>query len=317
MTITTAFNWSPASRPIKERTRQTLMQDMTPKKSVLLMPGNLARDLEVAIQHKVLNRRSRIVCVEKDNAEISSLSRRIQRIVPKGFRKPELHHQDVFKIKLDHPVDFAWIDLCGNLRKKDIPWLQNELVPNLMPDAELAFTFSIRTRGNNFIQGVTDYLNKHEPDYVFTESGKLPIYLDPSIQSKIITFIAILRLSLYPCGFDTDVFRYRDIEANARSHNMVLFRLYNFQKTKAKPVVARLDDLLLKPPAPRSPVMTTATLTPTQVVQAGLEAKTPGTKAKFTRWLNSYLKQEKKKGRNTVQVAAGIKASITRKRNGN
>tara|TARA_Y100000310_G_C20697629_1_gene826820 strand:+ start:1082 stop:2041 length:960 start_codon:yes stop_codon:yes gene_type:complete len=318
VSITAKHDWTPGSRPIKERTRQALFMDMRRKKSILLMPGNLGRDLELAIQFGVVTKRTKITCVEKDEDELDALKKRIKCIVPSGFQQPVFFGKDIFTISLPSSVDFAWIDLCGNLREKDLFWFSNMLVPNLLPNTELAFTFSKRFRANKLIKGLLTHLEEHRQERIFIESGRFPLFLDVKLQRMMVAQYELLKSLLCPYEFECELYYYKDLDFHRKNHTMILFKIFNLKTNVKKPSVVQLDKLSdFTTSNVRNLPMATQTFGPAQIVQAFVEAKTAGTKAKATRWFNMYVKQEKRKGRDPARIRAGIKASVTRKKNGN
>ncbi len=128
-----------------------------PKKSILLLPGYRCECVKEALQKGVITKDTVCTFVERD----LETACQIKQWVYDEWKfpiPPIVHMGELMTLKM-HPIDLAYIDLFGNLTKAEVEWIQNELIPNLMPGSDLFFTFSVPIRGNEFMRRALNTMN--------------------------------------------------------------------------------------------------------------------------------------------------------------
>lgn len=123
------------------------------------------------------------------------------------------------------PTDFAFIDLFGNLTRRDWTWIESQLVPNLMPDAQLCFTFCQTVR-NQFMQKVMAVL---EPKPVYQNAlAALPKHIKGLARPLAAAYTVLFEDGfLKNYSYTVDFHPYKNI---ASKHAMILMRLRHITK---------------------------------------------------------------------------------------
>jgi hypothetical protein len=197
--------------------------DCGPRKSVLLMPGYSCEDAKLALSKNVINENTTVVFVERDDESHQEIKRWVETewLLP---LPPLIYNTDLCEIKLI-PIDFAYIDLFGNLTKKDWRWIETQLVPNLMPGSQLCFTFCQTVR-NQFMQNVMSCMQSKS---VYQNCfNSLPKNIKGLARPLAATY-----KTLFESGFmenytyDVDFHTYRN---QSCIHSMLLFKMSNIQR---------------------------------------------------------------------------------------
>lgn len=141
--------WLTDNRQNKKLAREQVFS-CNPKKSVLLLPGYRCACAKYALNHGIITEDTICTFVERDIETVCQIRQWVKDKwtfpIP-----PIVHHGELSEFVM-HPIDLAYIDLFGNLTKSDFGWVKNQLVHNLMPGCDLAFTFSVPIRSNEFIK---------------------------------------------------------------------------------------------------------------------------------------------------------------------
>lgn len=214
----------------KKRYARELVFDCGPKKSVLLLPGFRCECAKVAVEKGVITQKTICTFAERD----PQVAEHIRWWIDKEWKCniPIFHEGELNEFEM-HPIDLGYIDLFGNLTRKDMDWVVKQLIPNLMPHADLAFTFCSPIRGNDFMKNA---LATIQTKYAELYQSKLEI-LD------YLTEVSRPVAAGYACLFDklfTD-YNYEIEFHNYRDHGpftMILVRITNIIK---KPDILRRE----------------------------------------------------------------------------
>jgi hypothetical protein len=128
----------------------------------LLLPGYKCECIKTALEKGVVTTQTVCLFVERELESACGIKQWITEHWDMPF-PPLVHYGELHKLSLV-PVDLAYIDLLGNLTRVDLKWIQRELVPNLMPGCDLAFTFSVPFRGNKFIKSALEVVKTKHTD---------------------------------------------------------------------------------------------------------------------------------------------------------
>lgn len=146
--------------------------------TVLLLPGVNCLCLQQAVTCGLVDKRTRVLLVERDKSVIRTIK---QTLVDIGLSKYEIefHETDLYKFKLKdsfggNKIDFAYLDTCCGPNPNVAQFITEQLVPSLDHAAEVAITLRRRAaatllarqfkwRSNNvneqFVEGIpTSYV---------------------------------------------------------------------------------------------------------------------------------------------------------------
>jgi len=135
-----------------------LMAPVRPARCALFLPGwDIAANtgclcIARALDLQVINRQTKIIAVERDARLVPHIAQRLNQF---GFDPPPHFHQGELHDLLlppDVSIDYAMIDLLGNLTEPVAYWLSGHLSGHLAEHATMAFTFTERWRKNNFLR---------------------------------------------------------------------------------------------------------------------------------------------------------------------
>jgi hypothetical protein len=170
-----------------------------PKRNVLMLPGKQARCVEKAVKLGTFDEHTKGVFVEQDPDVFPLMKKAVQKVGLKGiFLQADL--TDVVFLK---PIDYAFFDFCGSINDATARWMMEQAVGNLAPSAELAFTFAMPFRSNDFIKTMSHIVdgNDEAKAYINTLATEYGICNDEQ-NHRILFFVAILKALLYPFDFD-------------------------------------------------------------------------------------------------------------------
>lgn len=311
--------WSSNGREHKD-TGRAIVFCVRPKNSVLLLPGYHLKDVRLALQRNVIHSGTHCVFVERDEETFHHIQQFVDLEWPFDH-KPTLVNRDLCRVPLPHKLDFAFIDLCGNLVHSDALWIRNRLAHKLLPGADLAFTFTLQTRNNKFI--------KEAVKVIASQYGTL-YNENEEIQPVVAAYIILFKHVFFPnYDFGISIFDYHDIMSH---YNMLLIRLSNMQPKETGSRSSVLDDMLgepkvslclnrsveggyIMPTTKKKTTGTKKTETATSVALALAEATTPQQKSAAKRRLTALKKQREAEGVDPKMVEAGVKSWVTRYQN--
>lgn len=207
----------------EKRVAREVALDCGPRQSVLLMPGHDCEDAKLALAKGVITERSTALFVERDPVVYEEIVRWVEAewslLLP-----PLVYKTDLCDFKMV-PVDFAFIDLFGNLTRRDWTWIEGELVPNLMPGTQLCFTFCQTVR-NQFMQKVMAVMPPKPAYQRALES--LPSHINGLARPLAATYQALFEEGfLRGHSYSIDFHPYKNSQSK---HSMLLMRLRNVTK---------------------------------------------------------------------------------------
>lgn len=140
--------WLPHERPNKDLARRLFFQNAVERRVSIHLPGKDCECLKAGLEAGAFGPASFVTLVERDPAIWPHIERFVAREWPGGWATPRLHRGDFSTLELREPVDSAFIDLLGNLTRRDcLQLMQMDFAPN----AAVGFTFNFCPRGNAFI----------------------------------------------------------------------------------------------------------------------------------------------------------------------
>lgn len=183
-------------RPFKERARKKVAEKAKPGKThLLVMPSSSGRDVKLLLEHGVPSKSARWTVVERNADKLSAFK---ERGFLEDFTKVDYCRKALHKVVLDDPVDFAWFDLCGNLTKNDLKWLETLCYK---ADSDLFFTLTLAGgRGNLLFNELKKLLPKEFPEAfsALVESHKNKI-IEAQIDTKFVTTLITQLVLLKSC----------------------------------------------------------------------------------------------------------------------
>jgi hypothetical protein len=177
--------WFSDNREKKKEARERVF-NCGPKRSVLLLPGYRCECASYAIKRGVITKDTSCIFVEREEETAYQIK---QWIASEWNLLPPLIHQGELNTLQMFPIDLGYIDLFGNLTKAEIDWMQKELIPNLMPRSDLAFTFSVPIRGNDFMRHALATMNNRHTSLFNDRANKLDLNGDARQIAALYTII--------------------------------------------------------------------------------------------------------------------------------
>lgn len=276
-------SWS--DRPQKNIARDKALNVSGPKSSVIFLPGYDCCDVKQAITSGLIDKKSNVVLVEKDLKVYDKIRSYIDDEWIKGWNLPKLHRGTIAELKLNQKIDYAFFDLCGNLCRVDDEWCQKVLLNSLLDGADLSFTFSLQTRGNDYIR---TKLKTFKPETKEDIAQFATMLVSKKMRDRIIDYRLYFKDLFKDFSFKNDFYPYKD----GKTH-MILCNLRNLKRNDKK---EKAND---------SKTM----------AHMFLNAVSPVQKSAYTKALNKLLALRETEGFNPIMVHAGIKAWITRFKN--
>lgn len=214
--------WLSDNRKNKRIAREKVFSS-GPKKSVLLLPGYRCECVQHALSNGIITQDTVCTFVERDLETACGISQWItdnwKLPVP-----PMIHQGELYKLEMV-PIDLGYIDLFGNLTKIEVDWIQNKLIPNLMPGCDLFFTFSVPIRSNDFIKRALITLNTKHQDLFQKKLNAIQGVEPRAIQVAALYEILFERM-FKDHKYNIEYWSYRDT-----TFTMLLVMLKNIVKT--------------------------------------------------------------------------------------
>lgn len=227
------MSWLGSNRKNKQAARD-LIFDCGPRHSVLLLPGCRCECVKTALRKGVITKDTVCTFVERDlDAAIEMMA-----WVEKEWKgiPPLIHQGELCDLEM-LPTDMAFIDLFGNITKADMDWIQKQLIPNLMPGSDLAFTFGLPVRSNEFVKNAMGVMMTKYADLFQAKQNALKI---ESQHRPIVAFYDILFEHLLKgYSFNLDFLTYKD----GKTYTMLLMLIRDIRKTYEK----MLSDMMRTP----------------------------------------------------------------------
>lgn len=146
----------------KNAVRGVVFDNVAPVKTALLFPSTHMYCVKEGIGRKVFSRDTRFIFIERDGNTAQTIQARSKAM---GLKNIYIHHGqahelDVNTIKTELgnlPLEFAFLDFCGQLTNDLVFWL-TEISPLFSAQATIAMTYSLRIRQNVLL----DKLKEHD-----------------------------------------------------------------------------------------------------------------------------------------------------------
>lgn len=197
--------WLSDNRNNKKIARD-LVFNCGPKKSVLLLPGYRCECVKLALSKGVITPKTICTFAERDPA----VAEHIRWWVEKEwtYHLPIIHEGELHEMEM-HPIDLGYIDLFGNLTKVEMEWVKNQLIPNLMPNADLAFTFSVPIRGNEFMKAALATMQVKYPA-LYEKKMERVACLEEQVRPVAALYACLFEQLLTNYDYEIDFHNYRD-----------------------------------------------------------------------------------------------------------
>jgi hypothetical protein len=285
-------------RKYKDITRQ-MAASFSPRQSALYLPAAKGKCFLTAEQMGMISKENtHLFLVERNPVDAERLTETVNQAQWANVCR---HNGELHNFVIPSLLDYAWVDLNGTVGSKLADWFAHQLSPNLMPGAVFCLTMEYCWRNNTWLKSVReDVMNNHEMSYVDFRFKK------GVLKDKYIAFPAFLIACLlreWRLEF-LEPYRYYD------TIDMMFYRVIVTERQK--PVLPMLASH--PQPEPQG-VRTMKVPTSKEVIEALVAAHegSPATKAHATRKLKTYVADKVSEGKNPVQIAAAIKAHVTRR----
>lgn len=125
-----------------------------PKKQMLMFPGwdlatqSGAHCIHAALSSGLINRRTRLLCVERDKALVAPIEQHLDFL---GLAsRTRIHAADLHYLVLaaHERFDFAYFDFLGGLPLKTALWIADAFTPQIADGADISLTLARNDRGN-------------------------------------------------------------------------------------------------------------------------------------------------------------------------
>lgn len=319
--------WTKEERKLKVYQRQKLFEGLNkPIRSYLSLPGIDCEDVRYAWTNNFISpSKTYYFGIEKSSEIFSPIKEWFSSNWKHNYA---LVNDSMANIELDRQFDLAFIDLLGNINYEDAYWIRNMLCPNMLPHSRVGITINTSLRYNSFIPRVRNFLLDKHKDYYFDISDKISQRGEyPQKIMRCLTTYTILCINYLFAKYDFKI-NYNYYKEEQSTYVMTLFRIDNLVKkyklsSEEKSIEESISGIVEKfrfvPKGfERKVILPMAATVKDGLVDQILKARTPGQKAAATRRLNAFARQRAKEtGYSETMVAAGIKASVSRRRNGN
>lgn len=129
-------------RPNKESVINAFFSQVNaPVKVYLCLPSLECKDVVIGMQRGIIDKRTKIVAVERDYAIAHNMGVKLKSL---GL-KYEVHNCELERAEITDKIDLAYIDICGQITADILFWLTNL---NFTENAKVGFTFSQPARSH-------------------------------------------------------------------------------------------------------------------------------------------------------------------------
>ena len=146
-------------RPHKELFRTAILSQVKGAKNFLCLPAAPCLDVEEGLELGAINLRTKIWAVESASELAPKIEEKLEHM---GFLRFSVQNCFLDQAVIDGEIDFAYLDVCGQITGKFLWWLQNV---QFTSTARVVFTFSYAPRStektyyNQLLEGVYDRTN--------------------------------------------------------------------------------------------------------------------------------------------------------------
>lgn len=212
--------WDARTRPEKDLARDQVFLGLGRVQTALFLPAEKCLCVKRAIEHGVIDDRTRLLAVERDPAVAQRMEKNLHAI---GVRATVIRSW-LHTTRLPISVDLAFLDFNGVIDLRTARWLANHLAARLNKNATVIFTLAHAWRNNRFMPRCHDLLLSQHRQLV----GDIAEELDTD-NLDIVCMIAVFRTIFSDWEFRVDYrLKYRD----RCSVPMTVYRLYGFGKRK-------------------------------------------------------------------------------------
>ena len=187
--------------------------------------------------------------VERDHEIMKVIKKKIHELSESLYVQCLFFECDISKVKFQHNIDFAFIDLMGNLSPEIMDWMRNEYLPNCSNNNITFYTLLKAYRNNNFMKMwqrrlTVDMFDSYH-QYVSREASNLDDEDDDN--TDVISVTLCLFDGLYierGCEFErTTPFQYKDRKINSRGIDMIFFgvQMNDAPNTRSFPDIRSFD----------------------------------------------------------------------------
>jgi hypothetical protein len=198
--------WLSDNRENKKLAREKVFS-CDPKKSVLLLPGYRCECAKYGLSKGIITEDTVCLFVEREIETVCAIRQWVQDQWQLPI-PPLIHYGELYDLEMI-PIDLGYIDLFGNLTKTEIDWIQKQLIPNLMPGCDLAFTFSVPIRGNEFMKRALITMNTKHVD-IFQNKLKNIKGIDPQAKQVAALYEILFERLFADHHYSIEFWTYRD-----------------------------------------------------------------------------------------------------------
>jgi len=216
----------------KDITRQKVLnsfQSLKPKIS-LFLPGIDIACIKKIYDAGITTKDMIFYIVERDENIMLSIKQKIKQLSEQLFNQCLFFTCELSQVKFKHKVEFAFIDLMGNLTSDLSQWIRKNYLPSCSDSNITFFTLLKAYRNNNFMKKWQVFMNKN---YKRQFSKQLESQTNDFDFEQSNLYDSIIPCTLYlfdgfyiERGVDftcSEIFQYKDRKIDSRGIDMIFF----------------------------------------------------------------------------------------------
>jgi hypothetical protein len=159
-----------------------------PKYAGVYFPGEDCKCVKNSLEMGTINREKMLYLVEHD----SKVCKIVNQYALDNLMQYHVHNGEAHYLKINHKIDFAYLDFIGSINEYIYDWIATEIVPNLAPISRISFCFNYAWRPEvPFLEW--KYQNYLKQDKIFDISSKF----ETENSHQIATYLLLLK-GLFP-----------------------------------------------------------------------------------------------------------------------
>ena len=216
------INWQLHKK--KQEIRKFVLPDNPITNGIVVLPAQTWLDVTELDENKKLNDVEIIYAVEKELEIYQEMELNSPKHLPVKCVKGKLE-----KLKLNHSIDYAYLDFLGGMARPVALWMQNSLSNQLTENATVAITQIYATRGSGIIPEQDEFLRGKEGRDIRGQRYKELGHLDKRMQRLLCLIHRIFNMWDFTLEVldEGEIPIYQDV-----AHKMIVFKLVDFRKLK-------------------------------------------------------------------------------------
>ena len=233
--------------PKKQKLRQMVAKAFGKSKPrvSIFMPGNDIACLKLVWEQDHINSEMKIIVVERRSDVMEAIKEKIKALSSVLYSKCTFYHGELHELILADKVQFAYIDLLGNITKELYQWFVNNYLPAADDNCITYLTLQKAYRGNNFMRAWRNYVWKVSPElkktfFHYREDQKIrnPGIIEKFYNKKVPYTLWLLDGMFLQAGKRhkfKNIAQYRDVKMGKIMASTMLF--IKIKQYKGKPLI--------------------------------------------------------------------------------